>query len=670
MNFQGMQIKGVKTRKFRARLARNAVVIFLSVAFALNASTALAQLAGTWQHPLAIWSVDGYKFGEYVSYLKKYHLADDAFATAGTPVMATANGTVKALYNFSSYQNYGGLILIEHQNVDGSLVVSLYGHLDPYKFVVSVGQEVQRGQLIGYIGDPSVNGGWPEHIHYGIRNGGYVATPWVYWGYGDSTMLAQWSDPTAYIASHNDVIEVERVPTASRDRYETAVGVSQRRFPNAGAAKTVLLASGATHADALAAAPLVKSDTALLLTKSNELPTTTENEVKRLLPAGGSVIVLGGEKTIGTPVTDRLAALGFAVTKIAGANREATATQIAEKMGNLSVTFLVNKSAFADAVSVSGAAANTGTPVLLTNANTLSAATRDFLTQRTGLTKVVLVGGATALSAALEQEVKTIPHITQVVRLSGADRYATNVAVNTAYTTNPKNLVVATGLDYPDALTGGGLAGNSQGALLLTKNTAIPGPTQSYAFSLRNNIDRAFVLGGNTAIDLDLDLSLATLLNAPFTTASAPDPGASSGGDGASAPSFVLTQATGKNIQDILVPVPANFESKSEVFRQADIIRVKDPQAQGEIVDAVVISRVSKNLEQTFAEQMRDWFGTDVVKTASGSHGLRLLAPLPGFEPTVTAVLERTDDYLIFEARLPESVALETFQFLAEKNAQ
>ncbi len=660
MKFKGMQ---------KIILIALATVTLMATSWSVN-----AQLAGTWQHPLDGWTVDGYKFGEFVMYLNKYHLADDAFATAGTPVFATANGTVKALHNFSGYQNYGGLVLIEHQNVDGSLVVSLYGHLDPYSFTVAEDQDVQRGQLIGYIGTEDVNGGWPEHIHYGVRNGSYVASPWVYWGYGDGAALAQWSDPTAYIAAHNDVIEVERVPTASRDRYETAVGVSQRRFAASSSAKTVLLASGATHADALAAAPLVKSDAVLLLTKTNELPMTTENEIKRVLPAGGSIVILGGEKTIGAAVTNRLTTLGFSVSTIAGANRETTATLIAEKLGNLTTAFVVNKSAFADAVSVSGVAATTATPVLLTNSNTLSAATRDFLTKTASITKVVIVGGSTALSTQVEQELKAIPHVSQVVRLEGRDRYATNVAVNQAYVTNVKDIILATGLDYPDALSGGGLAGNSQGALLLTKNSELPGPTQSYAASQRNSVERGLILGGSAAIDLDMDLLLASLLNAPITTAGMPDSGVSGASAGTTDAAsvngtiFSLSGAKLESASSITVPVPAGFVQREVTHRDATIVSVFDPKATGDVADTVVVTRIAKEDGASMEEKLREWFGTDISVTAHGEFGLALLAPLPGFSATTTAVLERGDDYLVFETRLPQDLALEILEHLAENN--
>lgn len=642
--------------------------MFVTLAAVIAASnTVNAQIAGTWQHPLSLWNVDGYKFGEFVTYLNKYHLADDAFATADTPVFATANGRVKALHNFSGYQNYGGLILIEHQNVDGSVVVSLYGHLDPYSFQVSDEQEVQRGQLIGYIGDPSENGGWPEHIHYGVRNGGYVSSPWVYWGYGDSAALAQWSDPTAYIASHNDVIEVARVPAASRDRYETAVGVTQRRFSTTGSAKTVLLASGATHADALAAAPLVKSDTALLLTKQNELPKSTEAEILRILPAGGTVTVLGGTKTISTSVTDRLKSLGFAVSTIAGTNREATATQVAEKLANVSSVFLVNKTAFADAVSVSGVAATAGMPVLLTNPNTLSTATRDYLSNHPNISKVVLVGGSATLNTALEGELKSISHLTDVSRVAGTDRYATNIAVNQTFNADVKNLVVATGLDYPDALAGGGLAGNGQGALVLTKEADLPGPTKTYAANLRNSIEEALVLGGSAAIDLDLDLSLATLLNAPMTTASVPtiDSNLES-----SAQQFTLAETDLRTIEDVVVPVPSDFESNLDTFRGAQVVRVNDPDVTGEVADTIVISKIRKTAGLSLDEQLQDWFGTGVTKIASGQNSLVLLGLLPGFTPTTTAVIGRGNDYLILESRLPAEQALEVFKLLAEKNVR
>ena len=65
---------------------------------------------------------------------------------------------------------WGNLLVIEHRLADGSYVTSVYGHLA--KRLVSVGDIVQAGQVIGMVGRKGIeNGGYNPHLHFGIREG-------------------------------------------------------------------------------------------------------------------------------------------------------------------------------------------------------------------------------------------------------------------------------------------------------------------------------------------------------------------------------------------------------------------------------------------------------------------------------------------------------------------
>lgn len=99
-----------------------------------------------------------------------YHAAEDYKRPAGTPVYAMADGIIR----FSGTANlYGWLILIDHPQAN---LYSLYGHLSPSRWKLTNGTEVERGDLIGYLGDSWENGGTKEqlvetHLHFGIRAG-------------------------------------------------------------------------------------------------------------------------------------------------------------------------------------------------------------------------------------------------------------------------------------------------------------------------------------------------------------------------------------------------------------------------------------------------------------------------------------------------------------------
>ena len=94
------------------------------------------------------------------------HAGLDISADRGTPVHATADGTVEAAgYN----GGYGNCILLDH----GFGISTRYGHLSGY--AVSTGQVVKRGQVIGYVGSTGHTTG--AHLHYEILMNGEPVNP-------------------------------------------------------------------------------------------------------------------------------------------------------------------------------------------------------------------------------------------------------------------------------------------------------------------------------------------------------------------------------------------------------------------------------------------------------------------------------------------------------------
>lgn len=94
------------------------------------------------------------------------HRGMDLAAPYGTPIVATMDGTVVAS---GSHGGYGLLIALE--NASG--VETRYGHMS--RQVVSQGQQVHKGDVIGYVGSTGNSTG--PHVHYEIRVGGEAINP-------------------------------------------------------------------------------------------------------------------------------------------------------------------------------------------------------------------------------------------------------------------------------------------------------------------------------------------------------------------------------------------------------------------------------------------------------------------------------------------------------------
>jgi len=95
------------------------------------------------------------------------HLGIDLFVEAGSAVRAPLGGVVHLLANNRAPQDYGPLVILRHEAQGGTPFFTLYGHLtEDTPAALSVGQSVAKGQAIGRVGAPPVNGDWPPHLHF------------------------------------------------------------------------------------------------------------------------------------------------------------------------------------------------------------------------------------------------------------------------------------------------------------------------------------------------------------------------------------------------------------------------------------------------------------------------------------------------------------------------
>ena len=168
------------------------------------------------------------------------------------------------------------------------------------------------------------------------------------------------------------------------DRYATAAAVSRSAFPNGGAG-AVVLARGDAYPDALVGVPLAAARHApLLLTHGSSLPTVTLTEIRRVLPAGGTVYLLGGTDVVPASIGTQLATLGYQTTRYAGTDRFGTAVAVADALGDPSTVLLASGLDFPDALAAGPAATAAHGAVLLAAGATLPPVTAAYLTAHPG----------------------------------------------------------------------------------------------------------------------------------------------------------------------------------------------------------------------------------------------------------------------------------------------
>jgi len=108
--------------------------------------------------------------------VKMMHPGIDFSAPQGTPVYATGGGKVKQVK--SSFTGYGKQVIIDH----GYGYQTRYAHLQDFN--IKAGQEVERGQCIGYVGNTGTS--TAPHLHYEVFKDNERVNP-IYYFYQDIT---------------------------------------------------------------------------------------------------------------------------------------------------------------------------------------------------------------------------------------------------------------------------------------------------------------------------------------------------------------------------------------------------------------------------------------------------------------------------------------------------
>ncbi|MDD7183062.1 cell wall-binding repeat-containing protein [Peptostreptococcus porci] len=238
------------------------------------------------------------------------------------------------------------------------------------------------------------------------------------------------------------------------DRFETAIEVSKEAFDAKTADSVVVVGSNAVI-DGLSAAPLASAENApvLLADSKNGLNNATLNEIERACKSlkNKTVYIVGGENSVPASVKKQLEdKFGAVVVRLSGADRFETSLDVARRLGyndkiNSDNVFLVGGEGAADAMSVSAVAATKNSaekvsPIVVVPKTNIPRNTREFLASK-NFVNAYVIGGEVTLSSTVYSDAKYLnsANNTNRVRLSGADRFATNARIVEEFYTNPNN---------------------------------------------------------------------------------------------------------------------------------------------------------------------------------------------------------------------------------------
>ncbi|WP_143470104.1 cell wall-binding repeat-containing protein, partial [Leucobacter sp. OLTLW20] len=314
----------------------------------------------------------------------------------------------------------------------------------------------------------------------------------------------------AYVgAGANGVVGVAeqgtpRVPSrvSGADRYATAVAVSRQSYAHA---DTVVLARGDDFADALSAGPLAAAlDAPILLAQpGGRLTPGTVAEIARL--GATEVIPVGGTGAIPESIAAQLPS-GAALDphRPQGANRYETSVAVAKRLeaalgGTPRDAFAATGRDFADAIAAVPAAITKKRAIVLYDDTPAARTARSFLAARS----IDALGGpaASAVRAAGLAPQRTI---------IGSDRFDTAKQIGTTYFGRTTRAYLAPGLDFPDGLAAGVVAGRTGSPLLLARPALLTSPTTSSLRSGRGS-QRVTLVGGVGVLEPRLEQTIADL---------------------------------------------------------------------------------------------------------------------------------------------------------------
>jgi putative cell wall-binding protein len=244
---------------------------------------------------------------------------------------------------------------------------------------------------------------------------------------------------------------------------------------------------------------LTSTDTSASLSANAKLTNGSGNFSATLRTIGGRTVKATDTVTssiTGTSGTITVVARTSPI-RAAGSDRIGTAVAVSQLNfpgGGAGAVVLARSDDFPDALVAAPLAATTRAPLLFVQGASLPTVTRVEISRVLGARGTVyLIGSTSAIPASVETTLQSLGYTT--VRIGGSDRYATAVAVANVLG-GRSTVFLATGINFPDALSAGPAAAHTSAVVLLTDGSSMPSATRSY---LNAHVGTVYAVGGPAA---------------------------------------------------------------------------------------------------------------------------------------------------------------------------
>lgn len=201
--------------------------------------------------------------------------------------------------------------------------------------------------------------------------------------------------------------------------------------------------------------------------------------------------------------SNKVSASSPVIVRLSGENRYETNISIVKKGWSEAVNVvLANGENYPDALCAAPLAKAKNAPILLTKTDQLNDLAISELS-RLKTKNVYIIGGTGVISNEVEDQLKNLG--INCIRLAGINRYETSVKIAEQIGTD-NGIVVASGENFPDALSIAPIAAEKGMPILLSSRNALPKEVTSYLQD--KNIPNSYVIGGTAVLSSDIKTSL------------------------------------------------------------------------------------------------------------------------------------------------------------------
>ncbi|OAA90901.1 cell wall-binding repeat-containing protein [Clostridium ljungdahlii] len=294
------------------------------------------------------------------------------------------------------------------------------------------------------------------------------------------------------------------------NRYETSANIANSFSSDK--LENVIIASGDNFPDALAGSVLSRKENAPILLVGKDVSSSGEsiNFIKNKLDKVGTIYILGGKSSVSKNFESYFNSLGYSsVKRLGGRDRFDTNFTIDRYLMTEKGTpvVVVNAFGFADALSVSSIAASKRYPIIMTDSFNLADETKETL-KSIEPSKVFIIGGESSVAGNIVSQLKEIvPSLNSnsIIRIGGMNRYDTSLDVCKYFNQASNEAVIASGENFPDALSAGALAAKNNAPIILTDGVGISDQKQ---YLDGCNYEKVILVGGTGAVSEDVQNAL------------------------------------------------------------------------------------------------------------------------------------------------------------------